>query len=350
MLAPHTPAVNPAIADPVSLSVPIGQSSTPQAEDNILPYNSVFQYCKGSEFQVSPCRVIFILHINNTGDKTYSIHPDKWYVKINGVVHGYSEASDFKNSDKNSVVDVKNLDNNTVFDVKPGNEVSAAFSYNYDGKVAVGSPILLTYVGMNNTSNDVVSYTIQSLADQSTTIGRIATTGIPIKENDSSPTSSTDSSPTLPAETILINKDPLSSQKPEETNVKTPADKEPDIHSSPTPAPNLGIFKYCTYTFETGNSAGFARAPPGESYVIVTMHIKNTSDATFSTNPWYWKLDVDGVIYEHDSETYDSSIHHLTAEVAPGGDTTARFVYLIQGIYPSDKQYNLEYLGPGTDA
>jgi hypothetical protein len=68
--------------------------------------NGIFQYCTGS-FQTSPSEknslVVFLLHITNTGEKTYSTNPDDWYLEVNGKTYSNYLSSDFKNSENNTI-------------------------------------------------------------------------------------------------------------------------------------------------------------------------------------------------------------------------------------------------------
>jgi len=78
--------------------------------------SGIFQYCTCS-FQTSPSEknslVVFLLHINNAGDKTYSTDPDDWCLEVNGKTYSNYMSSDFKNSE-----------NNSISYVTPGNEAS----------------------------------------------------------------------------------------------------------------------------------------------------------------------------------------------------------------------------------
>jgi archaellum component FlaG (FlaF/FlaG flagellin family) len=283
--------------------------------------NGIFQYCNGS-FQVNPSDknslVVFLLYINNTGDKTYSIDQNNWNVEINGKTYNAYMSSDFKNSEKN-----------TLYYVKPGNEASATFAYNVDGKVEVGSPIKLIYTGMNNTTDDVVSCTIQSLVDQSTDIGRLITTGI--QGNTQVYTSTETSTPVT----------------------KTLADKESESNSDNSYASednsNSNIFDYCTWQADTAKKIGeYNEASENKSYVIVTLKINNTGDQTYSTNPNYWHLKIGEMYYQPDTATYDSSLNHMTTDVGPGGKITTKIAYLVDG-EPSISDMDMYYDGPGSD-
>ncbi|RXA19915.1 DUF4352 domain-containing protein [Methanosarcina sp. MSH10X1] len=291
------------------------------------PYTGVFQYCKGS-FQVSPSEknslVVFLLYINNNGDKTYSIDQNNWDLEINGKTYSAYMSSDFKNSDKD-----------TLSYVKPGNEASATFAYKVDGNVEVGSPIKLIYKGMNSTSNDVVSCTIQSLVDQSTTIGRLATTGIPVSKNSASKTpadkeADTESGGIHPSEETIDNADTSESTKSADSSTHN-------------------IFDYCTWQAETTKKIGeYSEAPENKNYVLVTLKINNTGDQTYSTNPGYWHLKIGDMYYQHDSSTYDSSLNHMTTDVGPGGKITTKIAYLVD-VEPSISDLDMYYDGPGSD-
>jgi hypothetical protein len=135
-------------------------------------YTGVFQYCTET-IQVSPHQssspVIVLLSIKNKGEKNYSIAPNSWIIEMNGKIYEYYLSSDYKLSDINN-----------GFNITPGNEGSMSIMYSVDGFVDLGSPIKLIYKGENSISDDALPCTIQSLADNSTTLGQIVTTGIPI--------------------------------------------------------------------------------------------------------------------------------------------------------------------------
>lgn len=86
----------------------------------------------------------------------------------------------------------------------------------------------------------------------------------------------------------------------------------------------LDVERYTVNTIGENNIA-----PWNYCYVVVVVRIVNNSNKTVSTNPWDWELEADGIIYEHDTATYDSSINHKTVAVGKGGDFTTEFVYLV---------------------
>jgi hypothetical protein len=99
-----------------------------------------------------------------------------------------------------------------------------------------------------------------------------------------------------------------------------------------------------TTTYQIGE---YNKAPPGFEYVIADVYVKNyDSDKTPSTNPWNWKLIVDGLKYDHDSATYDSSIGQQNVEVLKGAEVKTKIVFLIKG-HPANATLQYDQLfGP----
>jgi hypothetical protein len=304
-------------------------ASTPE-ETATPPYTGVLEYCRAS-FQVTdPSKgsdaVVVSISINNTGDQTYSIGINDWVIEINNKTYYPYMSGDFESSGRYPYI-------------SHGNEGFATYAYLVDDKLAVGSPLKLRYKGLNNTSSDVVSSTIQNFVDQSTTVHKLFSTG--------------------------IQATPIESNTP---HVKTLADKEPDtvsdgMHTSEEATDNAdtndntkssdssihSIFDYCTWEARTTRTIGeYSKAPENQTYVIVTLKIDNTGDQTYSTNPGYWHLKVGDRYYQHSTETYDNAINHLSADVAPGGKLTTEIVYLVNG-EPSVSDMEIYYDGSGSD-
>ena len=109
------------------------------------------------------------------------------------------------------------------------------------------------------------------------------------------------------------------------------------------------IFNYCTWQVEFTTQIGkYNTAPAGKKYAVVTLKINNTGDQTYSTNPNYWHLKIGDIYYQYDIATYDDSLHHLTADIGPGGKITVGTAYLVdRNLSISDM--DIYYDGPGSD-
>lgn len=106
-----------------------------------------------------------------------------------------------------------------------------------------------------------------------------------------------------------------------------------------------GILNYAEFNYFTVRKIGdFSRAPTNYSYVVATVHIKNTGKQIYSTNPFYWHVIVDGITYDADVATFSQYIDHQTVEVGPSGEVKTQFVFLVQGEPP---ELTLSYDGPG---
>lgn len=104
------------------------------------------------------------------------------------------------------------------------------------------------------------------------------------------------------------------------------------------------VFDYTNWSFYTTDHVGmYQKAPTGYIYYVVTVQINNTGTQTYSTNPNYWPLSADGIIYDADSTTYDETINHQTVTVAPGGNFETKFVYVVKG---NPAKLTLTYNGP----
>ena len=83
-------------------------------------------------------------------------------------------------------------------------------------------------------------------------------------------------------------------------------------------------------------------AREGYIFAIVTIRIVNNASKTVSTNPWNWRMVINGVEYLHHTATYDDEINQITVDVGKGGDVTTEIVYEI----PADAtSYELKYTG-----
>lgn len=118
----------------------------------------------------------------------------------------------------------------------------------------------------------------------------------------------------------------------------------PQVKETPV---KTGIFQYVDWSTDYYPSVDDSTvAPDGYSYALVTVHIKNTGKDTYSTNPLYWTLSADGITYSCDVTTFNAAIHHQSVNVGPGGETTTKFIYLVQG---SPESAQLSYNGPNSE-
>jgi hypothetical protein len=97
--------------------------------------------------------------------------------------------------------------------------------------------------------------------------------------------------------------------------------------------------------FTTSTLGEYYTAPSGYKYAIVQIYLKNEADQTVSTNLYSWAFTVDGIQYNHDSSTYSDTINHQTVDVAKGGETENKFVYVVKG---DPKEAFLRYHGINT--
>lgn len=68
----------------------------------------------------------------------------------------------------------------------------------------------------------------------------------------------------------------------------------------------------------TDHIGEYSKAPPGFIYIIMDLYIKNNADTAIHTSPSYWKLIIDGIKYDYDSETFDASIGNQMVDVLKG--------------------------------
>src|SRR5665647_680701 len=117
----------------------------------------------------------------------------------------------------------------------------------------------------------------------------------------------------------------------------------------PVDSSTPNIFNYCTLQGEFTTQIGkYNTAPAGKKYAVVTLNINNTGGQTYSTNPNYWHLKIGDIYYQYDTATYDYSLHHLTADIGPGGKITVGMAYLVdRNLSISDME--MYYDGPGSD-
>jgi PGF-pre-PGF domain-containing protein len=117
----------------------------------------------------------------------------------------------------------------------------------------------------------------------------------------------------------------------------------------PVDSSTPNIFNYCTLQGEFTTQIGeYNTAPAGKKYAVVTLKINNTGDQTYSTNPNYWHLKIGDIYYQYDAATYDDSLHHLTADIGPGGKIIVGMAYLVdRNLSISDME--MYYDGPGSD-
>lgn len=89
---------------------------------------------------------------------------------------------------------------------------------------------------------------------------------------------------------------------------------------------------YWDWKSTTATTIGsYNKVPSGYEYFIVTVYLKNDADQSISTNPFSWDLIIDGIKYDPDSATYDSSIDSQSVEVVKGGERETTIVYLVKG-------------------
>ena len=76
---------------------------------------------------------------------------------------------------------------------------------------------------------------------------------------------------------------------------------------------------------------GDTRAPVGSEYIVVTLYLKNIGDHKITTSRNGWNLIANGLKYEHDANTFNSSLGSQNIEIVEGGDTELKIVYLVKG-------------------
>ena len=106
------------------------------------------------------------------------------------------------------------------------------------------------------------------------------------------------------------------------------------------------IFEYTNWTYtSTDKISSLNTAPKGCLYYIVDVKINNKGTQTYSTNPYYWQLEANGLKYSVCAATFDPAINSQSVNVKPGGSFETKFVFLVNGDY---KKINLDYIGPTT--
>jgi hypothetical protein len=83
----------------------------------------------------------------------------------------------------------------------------------------------------------------------------------------------------------------------------------------------------------TNHIGEYNKAPPGFTYIIVDLYLKNNADTSIHTNPAYWKLIIDGIQHDEDSATFSDYIGNQDVDVFKGGELETKIVYKIKG-YP----------------
>lgn len=154
---------------------------------------------------------------------------------------------------------------------------------------------------------------------------------------------------TAPVTKTLADKDPVTEPKGIHASEETVDNVETNENTKSVDSSTHNIFDYCTWQAQITKKIGeYSKAPENKSYVVVTIKINNTGDQTYSTNPGYWHLKIGDMYYQSGSETYDSSLNHMTTDVGPGGKITTKIAYLVDG-NPSVSDMGMYYDGPGSD-
>lgn len=100
---------------------------------------------------------------------------------------------------------------------------------------------------------------------------------------------------------------------------------------------------YWDWHFMTGHQiSSISIAPPGKSYAIAEIYVKNNADSSISTSPYNWNLVVDNITYMTDSASFDPKINAQSVDIGKGGEITFNVVYLVNG----EPNYGvLKYMG-----
>jgi hypothetical protein len=99
---------------------------------------------------------------------------------------------------------------------------------------------------------------------------------------------------------------------------------------------------YWDWTWHTTDHIGTSKAPVGSEYIVATLYLKNIGDQKITTSSNGWNLIADGLKYEQDTNTFNSSLGRQDIEIAKGGDIETNIVYLIKG-HPT--HFQLQYDG-----
>ena len=93
--------------------------------------------------------------------------------------------------------------------------------------------------------------------------------------------------------------------------------------------------------YETSH-IGDNKAPVGSEYIVATLYLRNIGDQKITTSANGWNLIADGLKYEQDTNTFNSSLGLQDIEIAKGGDIETKIVYLVKG-HPT--HFQLQYDG-----
>jgi hypothetical protein len=88
-----------------------------------------------------------------------------------------------------------------------------------------------------------------------------------------------------------------------------------------------------TFTSHVGRES-FGRSLFGKakgSFVIATIAINNKSNFPISTNPTFWKLELDNQMHSSHRATFFYDIAYYKTEVMPGGTFSFPLVYAVLG-------------------
>ena len=76
------------------------------------------------------------------------------------------------------------------------------------------------------------------------------------------------------------------------------------------------------------------------------MYLKNIGDHKITTSRNGWNLVANGLKYEHDASTFNSSLGSQNIEIVEGGDIEIKIVYLVKGhITHAQLQYDEPGIG-----
>ena len=82
--------------------------------------------------------------------------------------------------------------------------------------------------------------------------------------------------------------------------------------------------------YETSH-IGDNKAPVGSEYIVATLYLRNIGDQKITTSANGWNLIADGLKYEQDTNTFNSSLGSQNIEIVEGGDIEIKIVYLVKG-------------------
>ncbi len=84
----------------------------------------------------------------------------------------------------------------------------------------------------------------------------------------------------------------------------------------------------------------YNEAPQGKKYMILTLEIENRGYNTFSTNPLYWKVEVDNIQYSISIATYSLIDKLDTVEIKDGGKIKGTLAFEVP---EGAKEYKVKY-------